>query len=106
MQGRMVQILDQIGPHPGQKVEIALFAVALVESCKDPHDLGVALGVGGHLTTLRRIQSGSLANPVDWSIFQTAMDNGTWMQYLTGEAIVLSNIPAMKLTPQEMPIQG
>jgi len=65
------------------------------------HDLGERLGVGGHLTALRRVRSGSLDNPVSWDVLTEAMVNGTWQRYLIDETTALSNLPALLLDDQQ-----
>ncbi len=89
-------------------LEVALPNVRIQVTCSPgtyirsiAHDLGVLLGVGGHLTALRRVQSGSLSDPVDWRIFQTAMDNDTWQRYLIREDVALAWIPALNLNQEE-----
>ncbi len=65
------------------------------------HDLGERLGVGGHLTALRRVRSGSLDNPIRWDALTEAMANGTWQRYLIDETTALSNIPTLSLNDQQ-----
>jgi tRNA pseudouridine55 synthase len=61
------------------------------------HDLGHALGVGAHLTALRRTQSGHLADPIDWSTLQSAFADGTWARHARDEKEALRHIPALWL---------
>jgi tRNA pseudouridine55 synthase len=65
------------------------------------HDLGAILGVGAHLTQLRREASGVLHDPVNWDTLNAAMIDGTWTQYLVDERIALSRIPALDLTAEQ-----
>ncbi len=61
------------------------------------HDLGTALGVGAHLTTLRRTRSGKLDDPIDWGTIQKAMNEETWDRLLIDEHVPLGHIPAVAL---------
>jgi tRNA pseudouridine55 synthase len=61
------------------------------------HDLGAALGLGGHLVALRRLRSGGLDNPVPWDTFMAAMDDNTWTHYLIDERAALPGLPAFTL---------
>lgn len=65
------------------------------------HDLGAMLGVGAHLTALRRDASGSLSDPVAWQTLLDAMANGSWQQYLIGEDKALARMPAVHLDAQQ-----
>ncbi len=65
------------------------------------HDLGAELGVGGHLTALRRVQSGDLHNPLPWDTLLDAMQDGTWRRFLIDEQVALSAIPALRLNDQQ-----
>jgi tRNA pseudouridine55 synthase len=66
------------------------------------HDLGARLGVGGHLTALRRVQSGDLHNPLPWDTLRDAMQDGTWRRFLIDEQVALSAIPALRLDDQQV----
>jgi tRNA pseudouridine55 synthase len=83
---------------PDVRIKVTCSAGTYIRSIA--HDLGAMLGVGGHLTALRRTDSGTLSTGVDWRIFQTAMDNGTWQQYLISEDVALARIPALNLDQQ------
>lgn len=61
------------------------------------HDLGAALGVGGHLTQLRRLRSGALNRPVAWDALETAFQDGSWRAYLVDEATAMPNIAPLAL---------
>jgi tRNA pseudouridine55 synthase len=61
------------------------------------HDLGAALGVGGHLVALRRLRSGVLGDPVPWERLAAAMADGTWMRYLIDERAALPGLPELTL---------
>jgi tRNA pseudouridine55 synthase len=65
------------------------------------HDLGAMLGVGAHLTALRRDSSGALNNPVAWQTLLDAMADGSWQQYLVDERVALAKIPELSLTDEE-----
>jgi tRNA pseudouridine55 synthase len=65
------------------------------------HDLGALLGVGGHLTSLCRMSSGSLREPIGWDTLTTAMQDGTWRRYLIDEHIALADMPALYLDDQQ-----
>lgn len=65
------------------------------------HDLGALLGVGGHLTSLCRMRSGSLREPIGWDTLTTAMQDGTWRRYLIDEHIALADMPALYLDDQQ-----
>jgi len=61
------------------------------------HDLGAALGVGGHLTRLRRLRSGALDRPVAWEHLEAAFQDGSWRTHLVNEAVALSGMGALSL---------
>ncbi|MCC7206986.1 MAG: tRNA pseudouridine(55) synthase TruB [Anaerolineae bacterium] len=61
------------------------------------HDLGAMLGVGGHLTRLRRVRSGALDRPVAWETLEAAFQDGSWRIYLVDEAAALPGIAALSL---------
>jgi tRNA pseudouridine55 synthase len=65
------------------------------------HDLGALLGVGGHLTSLCRMRSGSLREPIGWDTLTTAMQDGTWRRYLITEQIALADMPALYLDDEQ-----
>jgi tRNA pseudouridine55 synthase len=65
------------------------------------HDLGANLGVGGHLTALRRVQSGDLHNPLPWDTLLDAMQDGTWRRFLIDEQVALSAISTLHLDDQQ-----
>lgn len=84
---------------PDVQIEVACSAGTYIRSIA--HDLGARLGVGGHLTMLRRLRSGSLDNPVNWDTLIEAMANDTWQHYLIDETVALSNMPALHLDDQQ-----
>src|SRR5579859_480676 len=61
------------------------------------HDVGALLGVGGHLTRLRREASGSLHDPLAWDALEAAINDGSWQRYLIDERVALSGLPEIKL---------
>lgn len=61
------------------------------------HDLGAALGVGGHLTALRRTRSGTLTEPLAWQALAAAFADGSWPRYLIDERRALAHIPELLL---------
>ncbi len=44
------------------------------------YDIGAALGVGAHLSALRRVRSGALSDPTPWDTLVAAMQDNTWRQ--------------------------
>ncbi len=84
---------------PDVQIEVECSAGTYIRSIA--HDLGARLGVGAHLTALRRVRSGSLDNPVKWDTLTEAMANGTWQHYLIDETVALSNMPALQLDDQQ-----
>jgi tRNA pseudouridine55 synthase len=65
------------------------------------HDLGAALGVGAHLTALRRTRSGALDQPVPWQAILDSMQNGTWRELLITEREALPDMPRIDLDEQQ-----
>lgn len=61
------------------------------------HDLGAMLGVGGHLTRLRRVRSGALNRPITWETLEAAFQDGSWRAHLVGEAAAMPGIAALPL---------
>ncbi len=80
---------------PAAKLRVMCSAGTYIRSLA--YDIGAALGVGAHLTALRRTQSGSLTDPVNWDDLQTAMGDGSWPRYLIDEGIPLAAMPAAYL---------
>ena len=62
------------------------------------HDLGAALGVGGHLIELRRLASGTLDEPIRWDMLLAAIEDGTWQQYLIDERKAIPHVPELHLS--------
>jgi tRNA pseudouridine55 synthase len=57
------------------------------------HDLGEMLGVGAHLTALRRTHNGvNTTDLIPWAVLQEAIRNGTWQTYLRNESYVLPDM--------------
>lgn len=67
------------------------------------HDVGQAVGVGGHLAALQRTASGqfTLAAATAWPAFEAAMGAGTWHSYLLPPDLALADAPAVQLTLEE-----
>ncbi len=80
---------------PFLKIKVTCSAGTYIRSIA--HDLGALLGVGGHLTALRRDASGRLNNPIQWDALIAAMADGTWRRYLLDERVALFRIPALHL---------
>lgn len=61
------------------------------------HDLGAALGVGAHLSSLERVASGSftVAEAVDWAAFEQAMTDGRWRDHLLPPDRAVDDLPAL-----------
>ena len=64
------------------------------------HDLGQALGVGAHLSGLRRTASGMLqiADAVTLPTLREAFDRGDWRSHLRPPDTALADWPAVRLT--------
>jgi len=84
---------------PSIKIKVTCSAGTYIRSIA--HDLGVLLGVGGHLTALRRDASGTLNDPVQWDTLIVAMADGTWQRYLLDERVALGRIPAVHLNQEQ-----
>jgi tRNA pseudouridine55 synthase len=84
---------------PILKIRVTCSAGTYIRSIA--HELGALLGVGAHLTQLRRDASGSLHDPVSWDTLVAAMADGTWAQYLVDERLALSAIPELHLTTEQ-----
>jgi tRNA pseudouridine55 synthase len=65
------------------------------------HDLGAMLGVGAHLTALRRVRSGALDRPVPWQALLDSTQDDTWQQYLIIERKALPDFPRIELDDQQ-----
>jgi len=67
------------------------------------HDLGAALGVGGHLAGLVRVASGAfrLADAVPLAAFEAAAAAGTWRQYLLPPERALAGLPVLRLAEED-----
>jgi tRNA pseudouridine55 synthase len=63
------------------------------------HDLGQAVGVGAHLAALQRSASGSftIENAVSWPELESAMESGTWREYLLPPDLALPDVLAIHL---------
>ncbi|MEP7287959.1 MAG: tRNA pseudouridine(55) synthase TruB [Chloroflexota bacterium] len=80
---------------PDLTIKVVCTAGAYIRSIA--HDLGAMLGVGAHLTALRRNASGALNDPVAWQTLIDAMSAGAWHPYLIDEHQALAKLPAMQL---------
>ncbi len=67
------------------------------------HDLGATLGVGGHLSGLVRMASGSfhLADAIPLAAFEEAAAAGNWRQYLLPPERALAGLPIVQVTAEE-----
>jgi tRNA pseudouridine55 synthase len=68
------------------------------------HDLGAALGVGAHLSGLRRIASGenfTVENAVTLAALEQSAQDGTWQQHLMSVRAGLSHMPYIELHNQQ-----
>jgi tRNA pseudouridine55 synthase len=61
------------------------------------HDLGQALGVGAHLTALRRTRSGTLDEPIDWQLLMKAIKDESWERYVIDEQVPLKRLLAVQI---------
>jgi tRNA pseudouridine55 synthase len=80
---------------PSASIRITCGAGTYIRSLA--HDLGAWLGVGAHLTALRRTRSGNLDQPIGWAALEGAMAAGDWSQYLIDEKLPLAALPALHL---------
>ncbi len=64
------------------------------------HDLGQALGCGGHLAALRRTASGALRveDAVTLPVLEAAFAAGEWAQYVRSPDAAVPDWPAVRLT--------
>ncbi|HRE49097.1 MAG TPA: tRNA pseudouridine(55) synthase TruB [Aggregatilineales bacterium] len=83
---------------PLLELEITCTAGTYIRSLA--HDLGEALGVGGHLAALRRTRSGEARDGVAWDVLKAAFASGTWGEFLTDEQKLLASIPALHLSAE------
>lgn len=82
-------------PLPDVRVQVVCSAGTYIRSIA--HDLGAMLGVGGHLTALRREASGKLDDPVAWQMLQESLVDSTWKRHLIDERRALAGIPEITL---------
>jgi len=63
------------------------------------HDLGQALGTGGHLAALQRAASGrfTVEDAVGWDALEAAMADGSWRRYLLPPDLAVADLPALAL---------
>src|SRR5450432_367726 len=62
------------------------------------HDLGALLGVGAHLTALRRTASTvTVDEAVPWLTLIDGMNAGNWQRYLVSETRLMAHIAVLKL---------
>ncbi len=78
---------------PSATIEITCGAGTYIRSLA--HDIGAALGVGAHLTALRRVQSGALGDPVDWQMLLDSLRDKTWERFLIDETLPLGSMPLL-----------
>ena len=67
------------------------------------HDIGEALGVGAHLTQLRRMANGenfTVEHAVTLEDFRAAVEDGTWQDHLLDVSLALSHMPRIELNNQ------
>lgn len=80
---------------PQAVIEVTCSAGTYIRSLA--HDFGEMLGVGGHLTSLRRVASGTLSEPIDWKTIQKAMKEETWAKLVMDEHLPLRHLTAVQL---------
>jgi tRNA pseudouridine55 synthase len=80
---------------PQALVEVKCSAGTYIRSLA--YDMGQALGIGAHLTNLRRVASGTLADPIDWQTMQKAMKEETWPKLVIDEHLPLRHLTAIQL---------
>lgn len=70
------------------------------------HDIGQEVGLGGHLTALRRISSGEfhVDNAVKLNTLRAAFEDGTWEKYLQSAEIAVRNMHRLDLSPEQVKI--
>jgi tRNA pseudouridine55 synthase len=61
------------------------------------YDLGMALGVGGHLSSLRRTASGHFNQLLPWETLTAAFADGQWQNHLISEQAALADWPSLFL---------
>ena len=83
-------------PLPEVKIRVVCSAGTYIRSIA--HDLGARLGVGAHLTALRREASGALNEPIAWQTLLDAMVDGTWQRFMVDERRALPSIPELTLS--------
>jgi len=81
---------------PDVEVEIICTPGTYIRSIA--HDLGAMLNVGGHLTALRRIRSGTIDAPTPWETLSQAMQRGDWAQFVLGERQTMASMPEIFVT--------
>ncbi len=67
------------------------------------YDLGRAVGVGAHLAALERTASGrfTVENAVSWPDLESAMQAGTWEQYLLPPDLALADALPLHLSEED-----
>jgi tRNA pseudouridine55 synthase len=70
------------------------------------HDIGQLLGVGGHLSALRRTASGNfrVENAVSLDTLRTAIERDEWQQYLLSPDLAIVDMPSVNLTQEQSDI--
>lgn len=101
----------QLAPRPVEIAELKLVAwdppICVLELTCSPgtyvrtlaHDLGQALGCGGHLVGLTRLASGNfrLEEAVTWETFARAAAEGRWCTFLQPMDAALAHLPSLQL---------
>ena len=88
--------------YPDAKITVRCSAGTYIRSLA--HDIGQKLGVGAHLSALRRIASGEnflVENAVPFDTLLADIDNGTWQQHLMNVGLGLSQFPRIELNNYE-----
>lgn len=87
---------------PVLRLEVACSAGTYIRSLA--HDLGQALGVGGTLAGLRRLQSGAfdLSDAVPLSDLLRSIEAGDWERFLLDPAAGLPSIPRVRLSDEDL----
>lgn len=67
------------------------------------HDIGQLLGVGGHLSALRRTASGNfrVENAVSLDTLHAAIERDEWQHYLLSPDLAIADMPSVTLTQEQ-----
>ena len=82
---------------PDMTIRVASSAGTYIRSIA--HDLGEALGCGGHLTALRRIAIGDFSETTAVSLNDLTTDN--WLDWLQPADVAVAHLPQLILNPEE-----